>query len=74
MTKPEAMLDPIDTQRFEHIVGPVYEMMRKCNLLEYKGGLFAAFPTVADAVHFARSNTEPAWSSPIYDDATVARL
>ncbi|XP_033352726.1 solute carrier family 26 member 6-like isoform X1 [Bombus vosnesenskii] len=54
--------------------GPVYEMMRKCNLLEYKGGLFAAFPTVADAVHFARSNTEPAWSSPIYDDATVARL
>ncbi|KAK9310456.1 hypothetical protein QLX08_000212 [Tetragonisca angustula] len=54
--------------------GPVYEMMRKCNLLEYKGSLFAAFPTVADAVHFARCNTEPTWSSPTYEDTIVARL
>lgn len=63
---------------FEHIVGPVYEMMRKCNLLEYKNGLFAAFPTVADAVHFAKCNTEsssmPAWSSSMYEDTVVARL
>ena len=49
-------------------------MMRKCNLLEYKGGLFAAFPTVADAVHFARCNIEPAWGSSMYEDTTVARL
>ncbi|XP_012341891.1 solute carrier family 26 member 6 isoform X1 [Apis florea] len=58
--------------------GPVYEMMRKCNLLEYKSGLFAAFPTVADAVHFAKCNTEsssmPAWSSSMYEDTVVARL
>ncbi|XP_017753492.1 PREDICTED: solute carrier family 26 member 6-like isoform X1 [Eufriesea mexicana] len=57
--------------------GPVYEMMRKCNLLEYKSGLFAAFPTVADAVHFAKCNSEltiPAWSSSIFEDTSVARL
>lgn len=68
----------IPEQCFEHIVGPVYEMMRKCNLLEYKSGLFAAFPTVADAVHFAKCNTEsssmPAWSSSMYEDTVVARL
>lgn len=76
--KPEASVVSIDTRRdirhFEHIIGPVYEMMRKCNLLEYKGSLFAAFPTVADAVHFARCNTELAWSSPTYEDTIVARL
>ncbi|XP_043514853.1 prestin-like isoform X2 [Frieseomelitta varia] len=54
--------------------GPVYEMMRKCNLLEYKGSLFAAFPTVADAVHFAKCNTELTWSSPTYEDTIIARL
>ncbi|CAK9802967.1 Slc26a5 [Anthophora plagiata] len=58
--------------------GPVYEMMRKCNLLEYKSGHFAMFPTVADAVHFAKCNIEfssiPAWSSTIYEDSSVARL
>ncbi|XP_076760802.1 prestin isoform X1 [Xylocopa sonorina] len=58
--------------------GPVYEMMRKCNLLEYKGGLFAVFPTVADAVHFAKCNTElsslPAWSSSIFEDTSAVRL
>ncbi|XP_029035224.1 prestin-like isoform X1 [Osmia bicornis bicornis] len=46
--------------------GPVYEMMRKCNLTELGGGLFSMFPTVADAVHFARCNElthAPAWYS-----------
>ncbi|XP_076685631.1 prestin isoform X2 [Andrena cerasifolii] len=56
--------------------GPVYEMMRKCNLFEYKGGLFAVFPTIADAVHFARCNSEmsatPAWNS--YEGTSIARL
>ncbi|XP_076248256.1 prestin isoform X2 [Calliopsis andreniformis] len=56
--------------------GPVYEMMRKCNLSEYKGGLFAVFPTVADAVHFAKCNIElsstPAWNS--FEDSSSARL
>nr|XP_033328412.1 solute carrier family 26 member 10-like isoform X1 [Megalopta genalis] len=54
--------------------GPVYEMMRKCNLTECRGGLFAVFPTVADAVNFARSTNEPAWSSPVYEDSAIARL
>ncbi|KOC67065.1 Prestin [Habropoda laboriosa] len=54
--------------------GPVYEMMRKCNLLEYKSGQFAMFPTVADAVHYAKCNIEPTWSSSIYEDTSVARL
>ncbi|XP_003707668.2 prestin isoform X2 [Megachile rotundata] len=46
--------------------GPVYEMMRKCNLTEYGGSLYSMFPTVADAVHFARCNElthTPAWYS-----------
>ncbi|XP_076286440.1 prestin isoform X2 [Lasioglossum baleicum] len=58
--------------------GPVYEMMRKCNLTECRGGLFAVFPTVADAVNFARSTNElctvPAWSSSVFEDTTIARL
>lgn len=56
--------------------GPVYEMMRKCNLFEYKSGLFAVFPTIADAVHFARCNSEMspthAWNS--YEGTSIARL
>ncbi|XP_031828182.1 prestin isoform X2 [Nomia melanderi] len=58
--------------------GPVYEMTRKCNLTECRGGLFAVFPTVADAVNFARSTNElcsvPTWSSSVYEDANSARL
>lgn len=54
--------------------GPVYEMMRKCKLLEYKADLFAVFPTVADAVHFAKCVTEPSgvpvWNSFTLQDPT----
>ncbi|XP_017875060.2 solute carrier family 26 member 6-like [Ceratina calcarata] len=56
--------------------GPVHEMMRKCNLLEYKANLFAVFPTVADAVHFAKCIPEPSdvtvWNSSTLENA--ARL
>ncbi|KZC04929.1 Prestin [Dufourea novaeangliae] len=59
--------------------GPVYEMMRKCNLTECKGGLFAVFPTIGDAVNFARSTNElsstSAWCSSNHEDTTnTARL
>ncbi|XP_076169612.1 prestin isoform X2 [Ptiloglossa arizonensis] len=55
--------------------GPVYDMMRKCVLSECKGSLFAMFPTVADAMHFARCATEPsstfAW---MHEESSIARL
>ncbi|XP_053971108.1 solute carrier family 26 member 10-like isoform X2 [Hylaeus volcanicus] len=57
--------------------GPVYEMTRKCGLPECKGDLFAMFPTVSDAVHFAKCNLEPSsipWSSTIHVDTSIARL
>ncbi|XP_011151868.1 solute carrier family 26 member 10 isoform X1 [Harpegnathos saltator] len=61
--------------------GPVYETMRKCNLTnEYNDSpFFAMFPTVADAVHFARSHSEvpstPAtWSTRVYDENYISRL
>ncbi|KAI4488472.1 hypothetical protein M0802_011578, partial [Mischocyttarus mexicanus] len=34
--------------------GPVYEMMTKCNLLESNDHTFGFFPTISDAVHFAK--------------------
>ncbi|XP_011160302.2 solute carrier family 26 member 10 isoform X2 [Solenopsis invicta] len=60
--------------------GPVYEMMRKFNLTEHnENHFFAMFPTVADAVHFARSHSEvpsstPAWSTCIHDENYISRL
>lgn len=59
--------------------GPVYETMRKCNLTEQnENHFFAMFPTIADAVHFARSHGEvpstPAWSIQIYDENCISRL
>ncbi|XP_043248167.1 solute carrier family 26 member 10-like isoform X1 [Colletes gigas] len=58
--------------------GPVYEMMRKCGLPTCKEDLFAMFPTVADAVHFARCNNEPsstlAWNSNVHESTSIARL
>ncbi|KAH0951309.1 hypothetical protein HN011_002548 [Eciton burchellii] len=58
---------------------PVYETMRKCNLAEQnENHFFAMFPTVADAVHFARSHSElpstPTWNSQIYDENCISRL
>ncbi|XP_012229611.2 prestin-like isoform X1 [Linepithema humile] len=58
--------------------GPVYETMRKCNLAEQnENHFFAMFPTVADAVHFARSHNEvpstPACAR-IYDENYISRL
>lgn len=62
-----------------HNIGPVYETMRKCNLTEQnENHFFAMFPTVADAVHFARSHNEvpptPAWSTQVYDENCISRL
>ncbi|XP_050446727.1 sulfate transporter-like isoform X4 [Cataglyphis hispanica] len=56
--------------------GPVYETMRKCSLAEHnKNHFFAMFPTVADAVHFARSHSEiPAWNTQIQDENCISRL
>ncbi|XP_026827914.1 solute carrier family 26 member 10 isoform X3 [Ooceraea biroi] len=59
--------------------GPVYETMRKCNLTEQnENHFFAMFPTIADAVHFARSHGEvpstPAWSTQAYDENCISRL
>ncbi|KAL6440663.1 hypothetical protein ACFW04_003265 [Cataglyphis niger] len=56
--------------------GPVYETMRKCSLAEHnKNHFFAMFPTVADAVHFARSHSEiPAWNTRIQDENCISRL
>jgi hypothetical protein len=53
--------------------------MRKCNLAEQnENHFFAMFPTVADAVHFARSHSElpstPTWNSQIYDENCISRL
>jgi len=61
------------------ITGPVYETMRKFNLVEHnENHFFAMFPTVADAVHFARSHSEvpstPAWSTCIHDENYISRL
>lgn len=62
------------------IAGPVYETMRKCNLAnEYsESQFFAMFPSVADAVYYARSHSEvpstPAWSTRIYDENCISRL
>ncbi|KMQ94411.1 solute carrier family 26 member 6-like isoform x2 protein [Lasius niger] len=59
--------------------GPVYETMRKYNLAEHnENHFFAMFPTVADAVHFARSHSEvssiPAWNTRIHDENCISRL
>ncbi|XP_036140086.1 solute carrier family 26 member 10 isoform X2 [Monomorium pharaonis] len=59
--------------------GPVYEMMRKFDLTVYnENHFFAMFPTVADAVHFARSHGEvpstPTWSTCIHDENYISRL
>ncbi|XP_020300583.1 solute carrier family 26 member 10-like isoform X1 [Pseudomyrmex gracilis] len=59
--------------------GPVYERMRKCNLIEQNDNhFFAMFPTVADAVHFARSQTEmlttTSWSTRICDENVISSL
>ncbi|KAJ8666880.1 hypothetical protein QAD02_008542, partial [Eretmocerus hayati] len=47
--------------------GPVYETMRKCNAVEHKQGHFTMFPTVNDAVNFARYKklipTMPIWTA-----------
>ncbi|KAL0111684.1 hypothetical protein PUN28_013108 [Cardiocondyla obscurior] len=59
--------------------GPIYETMRKFNLIEHnENHFFGMFPTVADAVHFARSHSEvpstPAWSTCIQDENYISRL
>lgn len=59
--------------------GPVYETMRKYNLDEHnENHFFAMFPTVADAVHFARSHSKmpsiPAWNTRIHDENCISRL
>ncbi|XP_058791606.1 solute carrier family 26 member 10-like isoform X2 [Phymastichus coffea] len=47
--------------------GPVYETMRKCNAAESKEGYFTMFPTVNDAVNFARHKNRipplPVWTA-----------
>ncbi|XP_072753756.1 prestin isoform X3 [Anoplolepis gracilipes] len=56
---------------------PVYETMKKCNLVEYnENHFFAMFPTVADAVHFARFHNEsiPAWNTRIHYENSISRL
>ncbi|XP_024868942.1 solute carrier family 26 member 10-like isoform X1 [Temnothorax curvispinosus] len=59
--------------------GLMYETMRKFNLTEHnENHSFAMFPTVADAVHFARSQSEvpstPTWSTCIHDENYISRL
>ncbi|XP_029679419.1 solute carrier family 26 member 10-like isoform X2 [Formica exsecta] len=59
--------------------GPVYETMRKCSLVEHNDNhFFAMFPTIADAVHFARSHSEmpmiPALNTRIQDENCISRL
>ncbi|XP_011862989.1 PREDICTED: solute carrier family 26 member 10-like isoform X2 [Vollenhovia emeryi] len=59
--------------------GPIYERMRKFTPIERnENHFFAMFPTVADAVHFARSHSEvpstPAWSTCIHDENYISRL
>ncbi|KAG7202324.1 hypothetical protein KM043_018656 [Ampulex compressa] len=59
--------------------GPVYETMRKCGLLECEQSrFFAIFPTVADAVHFARCSNEvpnvPTWTFCVRDENCISRL
>lgn len=58
--------------------GPVYETMKKSNVIEYNENFFAMFPTVADAVHFALSHNEvpsiPTWNARIHDENCLSRL
>ncbi|XP_018303397.1 solute carrier family 26 member 6 isoform X1 [Mycetomoellerius zeteki] len=57
--------------------GPVYETMRKFNVVEHnENHFFAIFPTVADAVHFARSHSEVSstWNTCTHDENYISRL
>lgn len=59
------------------ITGPVYETMRKFNVVEHnENHFFAIFPTVADAVHFARSHSEVSstWNTCTHDENYISRL
>lgn len=40
-------------------LGPVYEMMKRCDLNEKADGSFNLFPTIHDAVHRAMDNLVP---------------
>lgn len=41
------------------LIGPAYEMMKKCDLKEKSDGLFNFFPTIHDAVHHAMETMAP---------------
>lgn len=41
------------------LIGPVYEMMKRCDLNEQPDGSFNFFPAIHDAVHRAKDNMVP---------------